>query len=426
MKNDHLIKDILVMFRQTISALIGWLFGYPLSFFIQRDSKLTIVVGRRGSVFADNTKYFFIYARKALHKNEQIIFLSNDASIVDKIQSAGGRACRHPSLKSLLLVLRCGRIVVDMADWFDFGVYPMSHGALRIQLWHGAPLKYIELDLFTKRIKQQQFWAKVLLIMQKAILGRYPVYDVVLATSQKFVDQVFSRSFKAKKFLTTGYPRNDVLFTPLTDDRSVEPLIWINVDRKSIEAVNVAHRLGQKVALYTPTFRQDLESPFEKIIALSRLSAFAKQHQLVVAIKLHPFIHNRISLRQFPNIIECAPLSDIYPLMALCDILITDYSSIYLDFLLLDRPIIFFIHDLSNYIEHDRSLYFPYHTMTPGHKCYTQEELECALSDILSPLYDDEYANHRYEVCRITHKNMNPGAVYRLLNSIVFSNRLNS
>lgn len=104
--------------------------------------------------------------------------------------------------------------------------------------------------------------------------------------------------------------------------------------------------------------------------------------------------------------------------MAQCDLLITDYSSIYLDYLLLDRPIVFFAYDLEHYVERDRALYFTYESMTPGARCDTQVKLENVLTAILSSGCRDEYAEQRNGVRQFTHDNLGPGSVARLMNKL--------
>jgi CDP-glycerol glycerophosphotransferase (TagB/SpsB family) len=64
---------------------------------------------------------------------------------------------------------------------------------------------------------------------------------------------------------------------------------------------------------------------------------------------------------------------DVNDLLPAVDILITDYSSIYFDFLLLDRPMIFSCHDLEEYIR-DRGLMMDYDLNTPGPKVRTAEQ----------------------------------------------------
>jgi CDP-glycerol glycerophosphotransferase len=66
---------------------------------------------------------------------------------------------------------------------------------------------------------------------------------------------------------------------------------------------------------------------------------------------------------------------DIYPLLPLADALVTDYSSVYMDYLLLNRPVYFFAYDQQRYCAQDRELFFPYEDMTPGPIANTQEDL---------------------------------------------------
>jgi len=50
-------------------------------------------------------------------------------------------------------------------------------------------------------------------------------------------------------------------------------------------------------------------------------------------------------------------------LLLIADILITDYSSIYIDFLLTNKPIVFYAYDIKNYLSKDRELYFNYNNV---------------------------------------------------------------
>ena len=55
--------------------------------------------------------------------------------------------------------------------------------------------------------------------------------------------------------------------------------------------------------------------------------------------------------------------------------LITDYSSIYIDYLLLDKPLLFYCYDYEHYLENDREMYFDYENVTPGNKAKNFDEL---------------------------------------------------
>lgn len=407
-------KEHWLAFRQLITAVLAWFFAWPLTCLIKRDPNLTVVIGRQGQVFADNSKYFFIAATQFAKPNERIVFLTNNNFIFQEIGDAGGQAQLHPSWRSLCLVLRCGTLIADMSDWFDFGVYQMSCGAKRVQIWHGAPLKLIELDLYRERLSKMSVWSGALLQLQKRVLGRYPDYDVVVTTSQAFIDGAFSRCFNAKDFIPCGYPRNDVLLGPPDSGSLSDALLRVNVDESTLNAVRTAKLQSLTVCLYVPTFRKDMADPFSGGMDLSRLSEFACRHNCVVVLKLHPFMQGRYAINQYPNLLEYAPSGDIYPLMAKCDILITDYSSIFFDFLLLDRPIVFFAPDLEAYLMHDRGMYFDYAAMTPGAKCYRYDELEQRITYILKNGGEDGYSDKRAEVRAFTHDHIDHQAGKRL------------
>lgn len=92
---------------------------------------------------------------------------------------------------------------------------------------------------------------------------------------------------------------------------------------------------------------------------------------------------------------------DLYEFLNACDLLITDYSSVYFDYLLLDRPIIFTPIDLDDYIENAGMLYGPFDFWTPGPKVLDQETLQ---NQILNNLYGkDEYSNQRSMIKDIVH-----------------------
>jgi len=415
---QRILHEAWIANRQLLIALLGWLVGFPLTGFIRRKPGLTLVIGRRGPVFADNSKYFFVYATQQRSKDERVVFLTGDRALAANITDAGGEAVVHPSWHSLNLVLRCRYVVVDMADWFDFAVYPLSRGARVVQIWHGAPLKHIELDLHRERLTAAPLVVRPMIRMQKVLLGRYPVYDSVVSTSQQFVNQAFRRCFKAQHFLGTGYPRNDILLQRPAKGSVADRLARINMDEQALDAVAAVHSRGWKVALYVPTFRKDMAAPFEHDLDLVRWSVFACENKLLILIKLHPFMHGQYQINQHLNLLEYAPLGDVYPLMAQCDLLITDYSSIYFDFLLLDRPIVFFAYDLEGYLSQDRQMYFSYDSMTPGQKCRTQAELEHALSEILVNGCQDDYVDQRAIVRHFTHDYVDHGSAIRLLDSL--------
>lgn len=401
---------------QVLAAVSGWLLGFPLSLLIRRDPRLTAVIGRPGSTFSDNSKYFFLYAAESAGKDEKVVFLTTDPAIRDMINAAGGESAVYPSLKAFYLLLRCRVLAMD---WLMIPyIYPLTHGAKLVQIWHGAPLKYIELDLYKKGLERMRACLRLFLKLKIRLIGRYPVYDVVVATSQEFIKRAFHSCFAAKKFIAAGYPRNDVLLGCPAIESVASRLALINVDQGVLNAVDSAKSNGNKICLYVPTFREEMDNPFTTQIDLLRLSKFALRNNLLFVLKLHPVMHGLYCIRNYPGLIEYAPLRDVYPLMPLCDLLITDYSSIYFDFLLLDRPILFFAYDLDDYLTKDRPMYFDYNAITPGAKCRNHDELESKMEAIIASGWDDGYAAMRKQVRSFTHDYMDNQSHRRLLAGI--------
>ncbi|RLC52457.1 MAG: hypothetical protein DRH79_04890 [Candidatus Cloacimonadota bacterium] len=87
---------------------------------------------------------------------------------------------------------------------------------------------------------------------------------------------------------------------------------------------------------------------------------------------------------------------DIYDSICDYDILITDFSSIYFDFLLTGKPIIFTVFDKDEYLKNERELYYEYNEITPGPKTKNWEETIKSAVSILAG--NDEYKQQREKI----------------------------
>ena len=96
---------------------------------------------------------------------------------------------------------------------------------------------------------------------------------------------------------------------------------------------------------------------------------------------MHP--HNAHVYEDLSNILNYGKDFDIYPVMSLSDMMITDYSSIYIDYLIIDRPIVFFNYDYEKYLEKNRKLQTKFLDTIPGVITREQEGLEQAILDHL-------------------------------------------
>lgn len=212
-----------------------------------------------------------------------------------------------------------------------------------INTWHGIPLKTLGYDEPDGNIRAAN------------IVRNFLATDYLISPNE-FMTEIYKKNFKLDglfegTILEAGQPRNDAHFYT---DRE-----------KMIEILNkhgVIVDPGKKIILYAPTWKGEkfgnpetgLESYFKMIQCLEKnvdtdeYQVLVKPHQIV-----YKYIKNSSELTgQFvPAII------DTNELLAIVDVLISDYSSIYFDFLVTEKPILFFIKDLQEYME-SRGLYF--------------------------------------------------------------------
>ncbi len=379
-------------------ALWATLFFLPLSLMIPKKNGRITVIGRERGTFSDNAKHIFLFLHEHTAAAFSCIFLTSSHKTMAQLRQYSLPCLFYPSCKGAYWLLTSEFVLMDSAEWIHGGKFQLSRASKTIQLWHGAPLKEIELPLFRRRLEKLPVALRFLLKIQKKIIGRYPQYYALLSTSDYFTRKAFSTSFKAKHFLDFGYPRNDSIFKARKDSKQHSSL-WINCDQQAMERVKEARTDRQTIILYAPTFRSDLSPPFaENILSLQTLNTFSKNNNFLFIMKLHPLMANQIHGEDFSHICHYNPKSDIYPALPLMDCLVTDYSSIYFDYLLLDRPILFFAYDLQHYRQDERNLLFEYQKMAPGTICNNQQELFNALLELTEDPWQTERKKVRNRV----------------------------
>ncbi|MEE1011222.1 MAG: CDP-glycerol glycerophosphotransferase family protein [Acutalibacteraceae bacterium] len=196
-----------------------------------------------------------------------------------------------------------------------------------------------------------------------------------IVCSSKNVAPIYAEAFGVdeNKILPLGAPRIDSLLCK----RDVSAL-RDEFDKKNPECK------GKKLVLYAPTFRDDSEtnnSLVKKINGESFRRELGDDYKLL--IKLHPQIH---SDEPVEGAVGVTSGYDIGELTLICDLLITDYSSVCMDFALLSKPCVFFAFDLEEY-EKERSFYFDYESYVPGTVAKTFDEV---INAIRNPQNDEE------------------------------------
>lgn len=127
---------------------------------------------------------------------------------------------------------------------------------------------------------------------------------------------------------------------------------------------------NKKVILYAPTYRKTglVDLPFDPDELVNHLNDNFKDDYVIIT-KMHYL--NSLS-KSYENVIDCTHYSELVDLMKISDILISDYSSLILDFALLNKPIILFQYDYYSYTT-ERGVYFDFEDYLPSHQIIDRE-----------------------------------------------------
>ena len=207
-----------------------------------------------------------------------------------------------------------------------------------VQLWHGIPLKRIG-HLFPG----EDFWDR-----------ETPLYSATVCSSDRDREMMASAfaPLPRERVWKTGLPRNDLI---LGDEASL-PADYRDHLRQVDRTL-----AGRRMVLYAPTWREDADSLYTfSAEEERRLGEVLERHHAVLAIRGHPNVRSHEAYdrdRPAGAILSVNDYPDPNLLLRRTDVLVTDYSSIYIDFLLLDRPVIHFAYDLEAYLEERGFLY---------------------------------------------------------------------
>lgn len=239
-----------------------------------------------------------------------------------------------------------------------------------INLWHGVPLKRIgaaSIDLQSNLDSIYAEHAKCRAVIASSKIDR-------MAMASAFYPLTFNDVW------TTGLPRNDFV---VCDEKTLPD--DMKEDMRRVQAMTG----GKKLILYAPTFRNDKEngyysfSPEEK----QKLHALLERNGYVLGIREHLADKTRSYSSELAEIgilnLGDKWFSNIEILYRCADVLITDYSSCFIDFMLTGKPMLSFAYDFDRYISQERGLFYDMEMVFPGSLCKTFDSLRDELEKVL-------------------------------------------
>ena len=352
---------------------------------IRPDSHIWLFSSTDNSHYNYNSRYLFEYVKENLPEITPL-FVINDPELRNSLSSKYGKQyfIETESIQGIRQALSAG-------VWFTSAGLPaygtgLHQKRLIINLWHGVPLKKIALlDPNLKKAARIYF---------KKIFSEN--YTYILTTSHELIP-LMARSFAVSedKIKVWGQPRNDGLFQK-NDCREILGQLFPDLPEYT------------KTVLYAPTFRdygQVQLFPF-KDFDQKQLEAFLDEKNMLLFIRTHvaeqgsaaPYLGKRI------RFLGNEQAEDVTGILNIFDCLITDYSSIYIDYLLTDKPMIFLPYDRQQYLD-GRGMNFDYDDVTPGPKPETFNDF----LDALSPK-EDFWKSERTRVNRLFNEIQHPCA----------------
>lgn len=246
--------------------------------------------------------------------------------------------------------------------------------AVVTQLWHGEGV----FKKFGFAISQNEK------LRQSEILANKRLSYVVC--SSKAVVPFYAEAFgvEKEKVLPLGSARTDFFFSPVNQKEAKEKLYSLYPSLK-----------GKKLVLYAPTFR-DTKEENEKIVKNFDIDFFEREmgDEYALLIRLHPQIHESVNISS--NAVDVTDYDDVRQLVLCCDVLITDYSSICMDFSLLEKQTVFFAYDKEKYIK-DRDFYFPYDSYIPSKAAKNIKEVTERLKAGFDKEKNEKFKNFNFD-----------------------------
>ena len=300
---NHYLKTVLFKFKTITSKL---------NTIIPKKNKRIVLYSNWG--FRDNLRTLYQYLVDNGYQEEyEIICASNDFYHLEK----------EKDVKYVSIYRGLYYFLTSKYFFYSFGKYPIkpAPNQMVVNLWHGMPLKKIgNLEVGMEEI-DYNFFTK-------------------LVSSSALFTPIMKAAFKAEdnQILLVGNIRNDELFKKEKEKN----IIWMPTYRNS----NNYH--DSQEALIFSLGEEDF----------SKIQQILSKHDYQLYIKLHPLEESRLHVQMnHSNIhllteeIISEQYDTLYTFLGTTSALITDYSSVFLDYYLLNRPVAFTINDYEEYKE---------------------------------------------------------------------------
>lgn len=368
-----------------------------ISYIIPKNERLILFSAWFGKKYADNSMYLYEYMLS--NSNYKVIWLTRNRSIYNQLKSLNKPTVYHYSFLSLWLHLRA-KLFVGTVQFHDFCDLFMAN-CVFLDLDHGFPAKYVHYmdENYPKRARD---FEKI----QRKWVNYY------MTASSVFTKQIVSKCFGLQDdhMVFCNKPRVDAFFDPkLRENKNV-----------IVERI----KSGRRAIIWMPTHRScgKISIDVSRLLDLPRLQMFCEKTNSVFIIKKHYFHRmETCDLSDYNNIYDLTDKDlEIQTLLYQADVLISDYSSCYIEYLTLNRPIVLYTYDLDNYLKNERGVCVKMNDNHVGYKPCSFNELLSDLTKISNDWTDEYNSTGRNDAkLRYFDPNVEIGTSRKVLSSLI-------
>lgn len=377
------------LLRLGIYAFRGALY-LTIGLFTRRDEKRVLFVSFNGRAYSDTPKavYEYMLSRPEFAGYRYVWVFKEPQKYARLLPDhANTEIVRYKTNAHRRELARSKYWVVNFRVFEH--VWP-KRGQVYLQCWHGTPLKRLGFDILESDNAMNS---------RAEILSKY-VNDAKKMTwllspsayaSEKFASAWNLAAYgKREHILEVGYPRNDRLASAANGPDEDETA-------RIKASVGLPPDDGRKVILYAPTWRDNQFDPavgytYDLRIDFDRLKR-GLGDGYVVLFRVHYLVLRSFDFAKYEGFIyDCSDHDDINDLYLVSDLLLTDYSSVFFDYSVLNKPMLFYMYDLEEYEKKTRGFYFDISEL-PGRILTGEDELIPAIRSALegpAPFAPDE------------------------------------
>ena len=346
-------RDVL---RNTIINL-GQIPALIVNRFRRRDPRTWVFGNIHG--FRDSPRYmaeYVVSARPAL----AVWWIAHSRAEAEDARRAGLNVALRGDKEATRIQRRAG--VAFFTHGFRDLDLPQLAGAYLVYLWHGTPLKRIGLDVSVSGARRRSFAvrgaARVVRWFQRRAFGWVGLFVAASELDQERFMTAFA--VPRERVPVLGSPRFDVIRGGSAYKRIVGDDLRARLGYRTDDYLCVwlpTHRREYGDANWLPSLSGD---DLDEMLGETKVQLLVKPHPRADWDVYHDRLpdHGRIKLLRESEI-------DVNTLLHIADALVTDYSSVVADYIILDRPVEFFAPDIDTYSD-NRGLYEPYEKLTGG------------------------------------------------------------